>query len=107
MTYAFSLTAGLAVLLLAGCVETGPAPEIVLAPTEMDKASPAYQACRAAIARQVGVKASDVAIFDFVMSEAGTQVRATVAGAEAPWSCLTSNDGVVQQVMYTGSEGAL
>lgn len=93
---------------LAGCVEVSEtAAPMTFAPTEADKATPAYQACRAAIAQTTGKSPSDVAIFDYIFSEAGTQIQATVAGAEAPWRCLSSNSGVVAEVMYTGSEGAL
>ena len=93
---------------LAACVEaTGTSAPMTLAPTDADRATPAYQACRAAIAQATGRSPADVAIFDYLFSEAGTQVQATVAGAEAPWRCLSSNSGVVAEVTYTGSEGAL
>ncbi|MGP3695715.1 hypothetical protein [Rhodobacter sp. NSM] len=70
-------------------------------------ASPAYTACRAAIARTNRRPVSDVAIFSYLFSEANTEVLASVAGAEAPWRCLSSNQGEVAEVTYTGSEGAL
>lgn len=91
---------------LAGCVESEPM-ATTLAPTAADRSSPAYIACVAAIAAETGRSQADVAVFDYAFSEAGTQVTATVAGAEAPWSCVASNNGTVQGVMYTGSEGAL
>lgn len=80
---------------------------MTIAPTEADKATPAYQACRAANAQTTGRPASDVALFDYLFSEAGTQIQATVAGAEALWRCISSNGGVVAEVTYTGSKGAL
>ena len=43
----------------------------------------------------------------YLYAEAATTILANVKGAEAPWKCISSNGGVVQQVMYTGSEGAL
>ncbi len=92
--------------LLAGCVETTETP-MTFAPTAADMATPAYQACVAAIAKTTGRVPSDIAVFDYLFSEANTQIEATVAGAEAPWRCLSSNSGVVASVMYTGSEGAL
>ncbi|MCX7286603.1 MAG: hypothetical protein NTW20_03325 [Rhodobacterales bacterium] len=91
---------------VAACVQTADAP-MSIAPTDADRASPPYKACVAAIARTTGRSAADVSVFNFLFSEANTQVEATVAGAEAPWRCLSSNDGVVAEVIYTGSEGAL
>jgi hypothetical protein len=107
----------LALTALAGCVQststpatmTAPAtmPVATLAPTDADRATPAYRACVAAIAGQTGKSQADVAVFQYLFSEAGTQVEATVAGADAPWRCLAANDGTVQSVMFTGSEGNL
>lgn len=93
---------------LAGCVETSSTTtSATFPPTDQDRATPAYQACLARIASETGRSTSDIQIFSYDYSEAGTRVLATVAGAEAPWQCLSSNGGVVQEVMYTGSEGAL
>jgi hypothetical protein len=103
---AFLLPA-LSVAALTGCVDTAMVESTSIAPTAADRATPAYQACVSAIARQTGNATADVAVFNYLFSEAGTQVEATVAGATAPWRCLASNDGTVQQVMFTGSEGAL
>jgi hypothetical protein len=98
----------LAISALAGCGETpATSTPTSFAPTNADRASPAYQACVAAIAETTGKDAVDIAVFDYLYSEANTQVQATVAGAEAPWRCLSSNSGVVAEVIYTGSEGAL
>jgi len=105
-----SFAALCAVATLAGCVESTPiatTAATTFPPTAADKASPAYQSCLAAIARTTGRPASDVAIYSFLFSEANTEVLATVAGAEAPWRCLSSTGGVVAEVTYTGSEGAL
>lgn len=92
---------------LAGCVETTEEPAMTFAPTAADRETPAYKACVTAIAQTTGRSPSDIAVFDYIFSEAGTRIQATVAGAEAPWNCLSSNGGVVADVMYTGSEGAL
>jgi glutamine synthetase len=92
---------------LAGCVETASTTTSAVAPTAADRATPAYQACANAIASQTGNRTADVAVFNYLFSEAGTQVEATVPGATAPWRCLSANDGTVEQVMFTGSEGAL
>jgi hypothetical protein len=72
-----------------------------------DFTAPAAVACRAAIASEVGVPVSEVAVFDVADSEAGVGVQASVAGADAPWACLADADGRVQGVAYTGSEGRL
>ena len=92
---------------VSGCMNTQTADQaaMTLAPTAADRETPAYKACVAAIAKTTGV--SDMQVFDYVYSEAGTQIQATIPSATAPWRCLASNDGVVEQVMFTGSEGAL
>lgn len=92
---------------LAGCAETVPSDVASIAPTDADRVTPAYMACVDAIASQTGNSAADVAVFDYLYSEAGTRIQATIPGAEAPWSCLAANDGTIEQVMYTGSEGYL
>lgn len=97
---------GLFLVWLAGCVQTA-AVLPSLAPTAADRRTPAYRACVAAIAAQTGNRASDIRVFDYRFSEAGTQLKATVPGAEASWSCLSANDGTVEEVMFTGSEGFL
>lgn len=51
--------------------------------------------------------ASIVAVFNSPCSEVGTRVEATVAGAEAPGSSLAANDGTVEDVLDTDSEGPL
>lgn len=111
MTKTTFLLATLAGLALTACVDTVPVVEevdvITIAPTSADRATPAYKSCVAAIAKQVGVSTNDVAVFDYQFSEAGTQIQATVAGANAPWRCLSANDGTVAEVSFTGSEGAL
>lgn len=88
---------------LTACVETPITPP----PTGGDLGSVPALACRAAIAQTTGRAVSDVAVFDVATSEAGVGVLATVAGAEAPWSCQSSPAGEVAGVMYTGSEGKL
>jgi hypothetical protein len=92
-------------LSVAACAETREVQPVPVAGGDLS--SPAAVACRAAIARQVGVSPAEVAVFDVADSEAGVGVQANVAGAEAPWSCRADRSGRVQGVMYTGSEGAL
>lgn len=95
-------------LLLSACVDTMATETVTtIAPTAADRASPAYRSCVAAIARTTGQSTSDVSVFDIASSEAGTTVQATVSTAVAPWRCIASNDGTVQQVLFTGSEGSL
>lgn len=97
----------LALAVLSACVEVTEDTVTTISPTAADRASPAYRACVNAIAGKTGTRTSDVAVFNYLYSEAGTRVEATVAGAQAPWSCLAANDGTVEEVMYSGSEGSL
>lgn len=90
---------------LSGCVESG-LPDGGT-PVVSDPNSPAVRACVNAIARTANISPRDVAVYDAPGSEAGTRVMATIAGATAPWTCLADNRGNVQEVMFTGSEGAL
>lgn len=93
---------------LAGCVATaGSGSTASFPPTDPNRASLAYQACAKAIAGQTARPLSDITIVQYLYAEAATTILANVKGAEAPWKCIASNGGVVQQVMYTGSEGAL
>jgi hypothetical protein len=93
---------------VAGCVESNSTTSTATpAVTGGDLTGVPARACRTAIAKQTGKSASDVAVFDVAESEAGITVEATVAGAEAPWRCYTDRSGRVNNVMYTGSEGAL
>ena len=104
----YLLIPALALTALAGCMEdTTVEQATTIAPTDADRATPAYQACVRAIARQTGNSTADVAVFNYIHSEAGTRIEATVATADAPWRCLASNDGTVQGVMFTGNEGTL
>lgn len=61
--------------------------------------------CLTAVGNQVGRRDLSVISSDF--SEAATAVYISVPGADAPWLCLASRDGTVNEVRYTGSEGAL
>lgn len=90
---------------LSGCVESG-VPEGGT-PIVSDPNSPAVRACVNAIAKTANISPRDVAVYDAPGSEAGTRVMATIAGATEPWTCLADNRGNVQEVMFTGSEGAL
>jgi glucose/arabinose dehydrogenase len=103
-----SISLLLASLALAGCVETsatktGQTPSV----TGGDLAGVPAGACRAAIAKTMNRPVSDVTVFAVKESAAGSQVEASVTGAEAPWRCTTDGSGRVSSVMYTGSEGRL
>ena len=75
----------LTLLLVTACGGTSDAQPVALTGSEFT--SPAAVACRAAIAAEVGAPVLDVAVFDVAKSGAGVGVQASVAGAEAPWSC--------------------
>lgn len=78
---------------LTACVETtNPMPTPAV--TGGNLTSVAANACRSAIARQTGRPVLEVAVFDVAESEVGVGVMATVAGAEAPWACQSSPEGV-------------
>lgn len=94
-------------LTLSACVETGIETVPAAVPTGLDLNGATATACRGAIARQTNLSVRDVAVFDVLTSEAGNQVQATVAGADAPWICRTDKNNRVLQVMYSGSEGTL
>lgn len=70
-----------------------------------DAKSVAEEACLAAVAKKVGVNRSKVSTIEVLTAEAGIGVTVRVQGADAPWSCTTDNNGRVQGVMFTGSEG--
>lgn len=108
MTKQLAICLLLASATLTGCVESNTTRSMeTTAATGGDLTGAPARACRAAIAKQTGKSASDVAVFDVAESQAGITVEATVAGAEAPWRCYTDRSGRVNNVMYTGSEGAL
>lgn len=82
----------LAVPAVSGCMQTAavaPPRTVTLAET----------ACLSATAAQVGVP--DVTTISATPSEAGTEVLIQVPGGAAPWRCIATNDGTVQQVSYS------
>lgn len=74
---------------------------------DMSRQSPslAEQACLAAVSNETDN--GDVMILSSEYSEANSLVMIGVGEQRAPWRCLVSNDGVVAEVMFAGSEGAL
>ena len=66
----------------------------------------AEEACRKAVAHQFGgkVHVKDIRVLGSEASQAGTSVRVSVPGAQAPWNCVIDTDGSVSRVEY-GAEG--
>lgn len=86
---------------IAGCSSTRTSTTTItsaIAPTVADRQTPAFRACERAIAKAAGVTLADVAVYNYLYSEAGTQVDARVTGAGAPWACISTNAGKVQSV---------
>lgn len=97
-------------ILVAGCESAGPdnrQPSLSASAPIMDNSVPpvARSACLGAVSRQTANP--DVAIGDMIYSEANSQITVTVGPGRAPWRCLVSNQGAVQQVMSLTDEGAL
>ncbi len=69
-----------------------------------DVTDAAKQACLKAVTDQTNE--SDVAILSSEFSEANSLVMVGVGANRAPWRCLVSNDGAVQEVMFTGDDSA-
>lgn len=69
--------------------------------------SVAEKACLAAVAKQVGIKSSQLKINDVFSSEAATVVMVQVPEATSPWKCFSDKKGKVSGVEFSGSEGAL
>lgn len=61
------------------------------------------QACLAAVSREANN--GDVTVLSSEFSQANTVVMIGVGSQRAPWKCLVSSSGVVQEVMYAGSAG--
>jgi hypothetical protein len=64
----------------------------------------AVDACRTAMASQMGLAVAQVTIQSVVPSEASVAVRPTVDGAEAPWECLSDLKGEIVAVSFVGEE---
>lgn len=63
------------------------------------------QACLAAVSRKSNN--GDVTVLSSEFSQANSLVMIGVGPQRAPWRCLVSNSGVVAEVFFAGSEGAL
>lgn len=92
-----------------------PAPEPVTAAIPEPPASAvvgadypvARDACLAEVSRKTGVAQDKLVAAEVLWAQAGVGVTVTVPDAEAPWSCLSDEQGKVQGAAYTGSEGKL
>jgi hypothetical protein len=87
-----------------------PASSIEAAPgtdATAEQYSVARDACLAKVASVTGVEQSKLSVIEVLWAEAGVGVTIKVPDAEAPWSCLSDEQGNVQGASYTGSEGAL
>lgn len=82
-----------AALALAGCVGGGARTTVSAAQEVPTDAMGA--ACHAAVAGAVGRSGNDVILYDRRGTEAGMELRATVAGQSRPWRCLVGADGAV------------
>lgn len=98
-----------AFLALAGCeadmsTSSGSAnpmfPDVGFSP---DVTNAAVSACRNAVDSQTDGR---VEIVGSEFSQAASVVYLVVGTQRAPYRCLVSNDGVVSEVMFVGSEGA-
>ena len=79
--------------------------EPAMSPRESHPA--AEKACIAAVSKKTKVAATKLSVSDALGAEAGIMVTVDVAGADAPWSCMTDKNGKVNNVSFTGSEGTL
>lgn len=99
------LTAMLVAAATAGCATgTGQStPYAGSAPAaQRQSGTSAEQACRTAVARQVGISdPSSLRVIGSEASQVGTSVRVSVPGAQAPWACVIDTDGTVVNVYYT------
>ena len=68
-----------------------------------DVSDAAINACLAAVTKETNE--SDVATLSTEFSEANSMVMVGVGAQRAPWKCLVSNDGTVQEISFTGDEG--
>ena len=97
-------------LLLSGCeTQTSVPPSVATpaAPPLMDESVP--QVARAACLGEVGrvTNAAPLTITAMVDSPANSQITVAVGPQRAPWLCLVSRTGIVQNVMSQTDEGRL
>lgn len=92
----------------AAATATEPVPAPATSATAAGDQYPAARdACLAEVARQAGVAKEQLSVTEVLWAEAGVGVTIQVPGAQAPWSCLSDENGNVQGAAYTGSEGKM
>lgn len=88
-----------------------PAPAAIPEPTTTAVVGADYpvarDACLAEVSRKTGVAQDKLVATEVLWAQAGVGVTVKVPDAEAPWSCLSDEQGKVQGAAYTGSEGKL
>ncbi len=67
----------------------------------------ARDACLAEVAAKTGAPLDQLKAVEVLWAQAGVGVTVQVPGADAPWFCLSNEQGKVQNASYTGSEGKL
>ena len=67
-----------------------------------DVSGAAIKACLAAVTDQTGE--GNVSVLSTEFSQANSLVMVGVGASRAPWRCLVSNDGAVQEVYFTGDD---
>jgi len=75
------------------------------ATTSSSPTSGQEQACLAAVANETNE--GNVSVLSSAFSEADTVVMVGVGDDAAPWRCLVSDDGRVEEVYFAGTEGFL
>lgn len=110
MTRMPALAAALSLIALAGCdmpsSGSGSGGGGAATAAGARGASPLVEeACLSAVRVETGEE--NVAVLSSEFSEANSLVTVGVGAQRAPWRCLSSNDGLVSEVSFTGSEGAL
>jgi len=73
------------------------------AATAEDTKKVTNQACRVAVSKETQEK--DVVVLSNEFSEANTLVIIGVGPNRAPWKCLVSNRGKVEDISFTGNDG--
>lgn len=75
--------------------------------TSQSGTAAAEKACLAAVAKTVGVDRGKLSVIDTSEAQSGITVNVKVPDATAPWFCLSDRKGHIQDIRFTGSEGAL
>lgn len=91
----FAAITVVAVLALSACDDS-----TMVDPGEVASTSIPENVCVNEAENQTGV--AGITVSDSSYSEAGTEVKLRVPGAESTWTCIASNDGVVASLSYDG-----